>query len=417
MLGAWLSVMGTVMSCGDGGAEKTCDPGETKACTCTDSRTGAQECSDGGAAWDECVCTSVDSGCDADGDADGDTDSDADADMDGDGDVDSDSDSDADADSDIDADGDTDADTDADGDADGDDDASQDGSPQSDSGVYDASQDGSPQPDSGLPGNGVAITYVAQTATSQFQIQAILPIAYWKSGNHVDFENPDAGMKSLFKVIHPGKTRAGDGGADADGDADVDVDGDADADDGGPQPGTCITDEQCLGLAVPSICPKLLGSREITSYCYPFCNGSTPCTGETICVSADGTDERGVCLNYGTWADTWKGKWIPLNAQILATDVTMDNTTFQYGSINLTFSMSVVQEIDNFSSMRGDLIENLIQGTTISQAFIRAITVLDTDDAHENWVNITTAQTQRTKTSTGSLNLFFAEYSAEIPVD
>ncbi|MCP4603977.1 MAG: hypothetical protein GY847_26225 [Proteobacteria bacterium] len=53
-----------------------CVPGDSKPCTCTNGKSGAQTCKSNGSGYDECFCTSDADGGDADTDSDSDTDTD-----------------------------------------------------------------------------------------------------------------------------------------------------------------------------------------------------------------------------------------------------------------------------------------------------------------------------------------------------
>ena len=63
------------------------------------------------------------------------------------------------------------------------------------------------------------------------------------------------------------------------------------------------------------------------------------------------------------------------------------------------------------------LVEAVINGTTISKMFVRAVQINDSLGSFENWVKIDTADLRFYQASSGSLKIFFAEYSAEIPVN
>jgi hypothetical protein len=58
-------------ACTSGQIEITCDQGETQPCTCTDGRSGAQECNSSGDGWQACVCTGPLDGGGPDGTEDG----------------------------------------------------------------------------------------------------------------------------------------------------------------------------------------------------------------------------------------------------------------------------------------------------------------------------------------------------------
>jgi len=271
----------------------------------------------------------------------------------------------------------------------------------------------------------------------------------------------------------PGTDAGSDGGGDADTDGDSDTDGDTDTDGdgdaGGDAGGACDTgggvtqctdDTSCGGAAVMCSCPKLFADQEITSYCYPACDPAVGTCADTTqtCVQVDATAALGTCINNGYWEHSWKGKYLPVNATATTTDITMDSAPFAIGTINLTFSMSIIMEVEDptygtieaivyiaqsatgqfqlqiqvpkslfvagttiqFSDCAaqslacgGSLLE-AIGTTTITQAFIRAVQLGDSAGTYENWVKIDTANLARTKTSTGSCKLFFGEYSAEI---
>jgi len=63
------------------------------------------------------------------------------------------------------------------------------------------------------------------------------------------------------------------------------------------------------------------------------------------------------------------------------------------------------------------VVEAFINGTTITKTFVRAINIVDPNAGYTNQVTIEEARLVRTQNSIGDLKLFFAEYSAEIPVD
>ena len=263
------------------------------------------------------------------------------------------------------------------------------------------------------------------------------------------------------------------GGADgdADGDADVDTDTDADADadaDGDKcdilwEQTPCDLDDDCGGFGRGCVCGDLLKDKESTSYCYRSCTVKTPCSDpDQTCVYQTEGDPYGICLYTGYSEHDWKVKFVPPNT-IPPIDEIWDQLTFDVGSIQITFvSGSLLSETNDtdlghliimtylaqsatsqylfqvtipYDLFRPDtnvdfkdcqekglpcsatLIEATIQGMQITQEFVRAVDIVDATGKYENWVKIDTVNLARTKKSTGSWKLFFAEYSAEIPVD
>jgi len=290
----------------------------------------------------------------------------------------------------------------------------------------------------------------------------------------------DAGADAGGDIDTDGDT---DGDTDTDTDTDMDADGDSDAapdatPDGGDadadadvngclySSGTsaCTSDGDCGGAAAMCTCPKLLADQEIWSYCYPACdpNVTTPCADSSkICITASTTPIGGTCLSNGYWTESWTGKFLPNGTPPTPVEMSLIMSKFDAGSLHLTFSDSILMEINDATAghivaivysvhstwsqyhlevmlpyddflagttiqfadcvaagkqCSASIVEDMTQGTTINQAFIRAINLFDSAGTYENWVKIDTANLAHYKTSTGSAKLFFGEYSAEIPI-
>jgi len=265
----------------------------------------------------------------------------------------------------------------------------------------------------------------------------------------------------------------GDADSDADGDTDADTDTDTDGDtDGGCEKAGdmtfCTTDNECSGESQASTCASLfedvleaMSETEILcNYCYPACDSSNPCADTSqICVTPNDATTEGNCLNGGYWEHNWQGKFVP-NGIDPNLYITFQDSTFQAGSLDITFTMSVVAEVDDptaghlmviayFNSpnptqyvlnvnvpyddfvagktiqfadcvaagkpCNASIVEVLIQGTTVTDVFVRAISLVDQIGTHENWVKIDTANLVQGETSTGSAKIFLAEYTVKIP--
>jgi len=291
---------------------------------------------------------------------------------------------------------------------------------------------------------------------------SLLGIASCNAGNKTQ---SDAGSKDAA-VIDSGTDADADGDNDADGDGDAGIDAGHDsgcgdcgcAGGGGVQ--ACTSDHDCGGAVARCRCPKLLDDQEITSYCYPSCSKDPPCVpSDLTCVYQDADAGAGICLNTGYWAIAWEGKWVPSYYPGVNPPTTDVDDVFQIGSIKLTFSLSLIWEIENsdighavgisyiaqysdsqwqmqviipydkfvlgtvdFSDCTeqapcsGSLIEATIQGTTISHVFIRAINIIDPSGMYENWVQMSEVNRVTGQHCDGTLKLFFAEYSTEISV-
>jgi len=256
--------------------------------------------------------------------------------------------------------------------------------------------------------------------------------------------------------------------ADTDTDTDIDTDSDTDADaDADPCANgggiaTCIADSDCGDEASMCRCPRFYQGDEITSYCYASCTDDTDCSLDyQSCVSPRPGAGAGSCLRTSLWEHGWRGKFVPSGVQPTAQDMTNVSVNLSLPTISVTFTRSYLMEtvvptlgrlvtivflassgssqwrleivlpFDGMSAgscvdfgicmtsdvgCRATLSESVLQGTQVTRTFIRAVMAYDTQGATENRVCTDTADLVRGSTSTGSVQLFLAEYSAEIPV-
>jgi len=282
---------------------------------------------------------------------------------------------------------------------------------------------------------------------------SLLGMISCSSGNQT---KTDAGMQD---------SAVSDAGSDADADGDEDAGIDAGHDGGCGDCGcaggggvqACTSDHDCGGVAARCACSKLFSDQEITSYCYPTCSPGSPCVPSNLTCARQDDAGAGLCLATGYNEHAWKGTFqhgeVPSSS-----DITMDKLPFKVGSLDITFTMSVLSrgnsstgslvyiiyvasgETSQFElhvivpanmfmpgntvdfsecialgqSCGATVIEYFVQGTTISQAFVRAVSIVDLAGTYENWVKIDIANQAVGPLSNGSWKLFFAEYNAEI---
>ena len=271
------------------------------------------------------------------------------------------------------------------------------------------------------------------------------------------------------------KTQSDAGSKDAavsDTGTDADTDGDNDAGhDAGCGVGLCIyggvtsctSNGDCAGIESNCACGKLFGADQIMNFCYQKCSKFCPCfPSDLTCVNPNNDADAGICLANAYNEYTWKGKFVPQGVAISNDDMIKNRLILEVGTINITFTMSVILgntdpdhgslivityiaqsatsqfqlqvmvpsdlfkagNTVNFADCQAKgltcnavMIENIISGTTISQTFVRAINITDQTGKYENWVKIDTENLSQGQTSTGSWKLFFGEYNAEISVN
>jgi len=285
------------------------------------------------------------------------------------------------------------------------------------------------------------------------------------SGNNS--EKADAGEE---KDLDAAAANGGDSDTDADADADWVVTWDSGPEkprkciySTGPSYGECWVESQC-GHAHEYVCPNPLGEKEITRYCYTHCDLDAGHGENALCVPEAPGRTKGMCLDVGTLKIQWQGSFLPEGEKIPE-----DNWGFSQrislniGSITLNMHDYYCIEIDdpedghfivinyiaegtkslwnltimipfekwkNNSSIdfneyakdtlsAGDsiLVEYIKSESDITEAYIRAINILDRSGEYENSVTMDTVSTQQGAECSGTLKMLFAEYSAEIEVD
>jgi len=263
-------------------------------------------------------------------------------------------------------------------------------------------------------------------------------------------------------------------------DSDTDADADADADwvvtwDSGPEkprkcmylagpyPNECWVQSQC-GHDDTYVCPNPFKEREITRYCYKYCDLDAGHNENTLCVPEAPGRLKGMCLYIGVLEIDWQGSFLPEGEKIPE-----DNWGFSQrislniGSIALNMHEYYCIEIDDPEDGHFVVINYIAEGTTslwnltimipfekwknnssidlneyatdtlsagdsilveyiksesdITEAYIRAINILDRSGEYENSVTMDTVSTQQGAECSGTLKMLFAEYSAEIEMD
>jgi len=309
--------------------------------------------------------------------------------------------SDSDSDSDIDSDNDTDTDTDTDTDSDADADADADVDSDADA---DADSD---QP----PEEYMNLFFLSGHGSSTYNFKIIFPMSMYRQG-FVDLTD----CLPSFDEFYPT-----DGGVQGSLDAGYDG-GDCIHDAGETE---CVNNNDCSSLGAECICPKLFGTGEETSFCFPSCDALKPCRQKNdICYPKNSSGTEGVCLDSTYYETEWQASYIPYPGTPFTDEWSagIAQERLYLGSMDLWFTNATAWvRLDPFDppgtgACEIQLMEAVGYGGNIQALYYRAFSYQNTAKTMESWINFDAAPLVRGELASGTLKIFLVRYSAELVI-